>query len=347
MTQAMTLANLLRKHGHEVVRVVVGRSGRRELPEFFVEGIGAPVTGVLSPNFVTDKNHKSVDVPRSVLAALGRLGAYRKSIRQIHQLVKADKPDVIINFYDFIGGLYVGLKRPKARYICVAHQYLLGHKRFTFPKGRFWDKRSLLMGNALTSWGTEKRLCLSFVEWENQERGRLVVVPPLIREEVTTLNPTDEGHVLAYMVNHGYSVEVERFHEKYPEVPLHCFWDNPYAPTVLEKDATLTFHRLDGPKFLKYMASCKGYLTTAGFESVCEAMYLGKPVLMMPVEGHYEQACNALDGQLAGAGIASDTFDLGKLLEYIPRHQDVRPAFRAWVHRSEDLFINGLIQEKS
>ena len=46
-------------------------------------------------------------------------------------------------------------------------------------------------------------------------------------------------------------------------------------------DDTLSFHQLDDVKFLRYMAGCKAYATTAGFESVCEAMYLGKPLLMV------------------------------------------------------------------
>lgn len=39
------------------------------------------------------------------------------------------------------------------------------------------------------------------------------------------------------------------------------------------------------------MQGCSGYVTTAGFESVCEAMYLGKPVMMIPT--HVEQEINA------------------------------------------------------
>lgn len=60
------------------------------------------------------------------------------------------------------------------------------------------------------------------------------------------------------------------------------------------------------------MAGCKAYASTAGFESICEAMYLGKPVLMVPA--HIEQDCNAYDAMKAGAGIISDSFDLQPLL---------------------------------
>ena len=68
------------------------------------------------------------------------------------------------------------------------------------------------------------------------------------------------------------------------------------------------------------MAACKGLICTAGFESVCEAMYLGKPVVMVPVAGQYEQACNALDGEHSGAGKKADFFDF-RLLTALP-HPD-------------------------
>ena len=41
------------------------------------------------------------------------------------------------------------------------------------------------------------------------------------------------------------------------------------------------------------MGRCRGVVCTAGFESVSEAMWLGKPVCMAPTPGHYEQRCNA------------------------------------------------------
>lgn len=49
------------------------------------------------------------------------------------------------------------------------------------------------------------------------------------------------------------------------------------------------------------MAGCRAYASTAGFESICEAMYLGKPVLMVPA--HIEQDCNAYECPAAGAGL--------------------------------------------
>lgn len=339
MTQAIALSSLLRKNGHEVNQVVVGKSDRRTIPEFFFEGIGAKVTPISSPNFVTDKNSKSVNVWRTIVLAFSRLGEYRKSVRTVHQLVRADNPDVIINFYDFIGGLYNMLKSNDSKFVCIAHQYLAWHSSFEFAKGNWLDKITFRLGNWLVSYGAQQRLALSFQEYPDEH---IAVVPPLLRREVKELEISNEGHLLIYLLNHGYSSEVDEFHEQNPNEDLHVFWDKPDAPSELRIDDTLTYHRLGGEKFLKLLSSCTGYVTTAGFESVCEAMYLGKPVMMVPVQGHYEQACNALDGIKAGAGVSSDSFDLSKLINYFPDHKSNQEKFTLWCNRSEAIFLQHL-----
>lgn len=89
------------------------------------------------------------------------------------------------------------------------------------------------------------------------------------------------------------------------------------------------------------MRRCKGYISTAGFESICEAMFLEKPTLMIPVEGQYEQACNAIDGEISGAGKRAETFDIALLMETIS-HYKINKAFKSWVGRAESIFIDEL-----
>jgi uncharacterized protein (TIGR00661 family) len=340
MTQALSLAHMLRKNDHEIVRVVVGRSARRQIPDFFVEGMAMAIDQIDSPNFQTDARGKSVKLGKSLIHGFLYTGKYLKSIKQLHRWIKEDEPDVIVNFYDFLGGIYNRFKRHNARFITLAHQYLAAHSEFPFPKGRPLDRRSLLWANKITAWKADKRLALSFRPLP--ATPGITIVPPLLRKEVKALEPEKGDYILVYMLNHGYADAVDAFHKEEPRVALHCFWDKADAPKTLKVDDYLTYHRLDGQKFLTYMAGCKGYLTTAGFESVCEAMYLGKPVLMMPVEGHYEQACNAMDGEIAGAGMASTRFDLAKLLAYIPQHTTEPEAFRIWCTQAESLFLKEL-----
>ena len=67
MTQAISLSEILRKAGHEVCHVVIGKSPRRTVPDFFYKKINAEIEELESPNFITDKDQKSVKPFRSVV----------------------------------------------------------------------------------------------------------------------------------------------------------------------------------------------------------------------------------------------------------------------------------------
>ena len=90
------------------------------------------------------------------------------------------------------------------------------------------------------------------------------------------------------------------------------------------------------------MAGCRGYITTAGFESVCEALYLNKPVMLIPA--HLEQEINAADASsIPGAATTGDSFDLSRLLDFMqtPRTFD-HDTFRRWLLSAEETFIREL-----
>jgi len=168
------------------------------------------------------------------------------------------------------------------------------------------------------------------------------VTPPLLRDNIQTLRPEKEDFLLCYMVNPGYGEEIMNWHKNNRNIKLHCFWDMKNEPELKVVHPNLIFHQLDTTKFMDMMRRCKGFVTTAGFESVCEAMYLDKPVMMVPVEGQYEQACNAIDASSAGAGIYSSSFKIESFLDYLPDHLSISNQFREWYSSMEDLVIREL-----
>ena len=97
---------------------------------------------------------------------------------------------------------------------------------------------------------------------------------------------------------------------------------------------------LSGEKFLELLAHCKGLVCTAGFESVCEAMFLKKPVMMVPVKNHYEQFVNSRDGARAGAGVFNDHFDLQKLLNWMEKKDRDYQAYHNWIANGENTIVD-------
>jgi UDP-N-acetylglucosamine:LPS N-acetylglucosamine transferase len=115
---------------------------------------------------------------------------------------------------------------------------------------------------------------------------------------------------------------------------LDCFWDHPEKKEVFSPSENLTFHPIDAEKYLTKMSTCAGLISTAGFESVAEAMYLKKPVMMVPVPNHIEQMINAHDGEISGAGIAAKNFDLEIFKDYLSRKRLVNNEYEAWTQKT-------------
>ncbi|MGK7396706.1 MAG: glycosyltransferase family protein [Candidatus Cyclobacteriaceae bacterium M3_2C_046] len=344
MTQAITLFEMLEKAGHKIVAVIIGSSKRREIPGFVRQRITCPIERIQSPNFVTDQNNKSVRIFPTIIHNLKNTVTYLKSLKLIHQEVKTHQPDRIINFYDLLGGIYALLYSRSIPFIGIGHQYLADHPSFEFAPGKPLDKYLFKINNKLTSFRAVKKLALSFSHYQPDRYKDLVVTPPLLRQEVFELESEQGDYLLGYMVNDGYSQEIMQWHQKHQDVKIHCFWDKKDMPRHYHFHKNLVFHQLDDKKFLEFMRNCKGLISTAGFESVCEAMYLGKPVLMIPVQGQYEQACNAIDAKKAQAGIDDQYFNITRFLEYIPRHesQNGNADFRAWLTKYNKTILQEL-----
>ncbi|MDB9195505.1 glycosyltransferase family protein, partial [Parabacteroides distasonis] len=204
------------------------------------------------------------------------------------------------------------------------------------PKQSTLSLASLRFFTRLTAIGSVKKLALSFRKMREAPLGGIVVVPPLLRQEVLDAVPSNGSYLHGYLLNSGFSEEIRSWHSRHPSVPMHFFWDKKDQRAEVKIDDCLSFHQLDDTLFLRYMSGAKAYATTAGFESVCEAMYLNKPVLMVPT--HIEQACNAYDASLSGAGVVADCFDLDALLSISESHVE-NPVFRHWVKQADWLIL--------
>jgi uncharacterized protein (TIGR00661 family) len=340
MSQAIALGQILRGEGHEITAALIGKATDRIIPSFFKEQIKAPVYEFIAPVIVYNEG---VDVRRTLYSLLKNFPRYLTGIKSIHERISKIQPDLIISYYETYGGIYNLLFRSKIPMICIAHQYLLLHPKFVFLKNKTMEKLMINLNSKANSRKAAKRLALSFREMEEDPEHKMLVVPPLLRREILDLKPSSGDFFLVYVTHHSLSKQIIAWHLAHPDVALHCFWDNPHVSDELVYDNTLSFHRINSEKYLAKLASCKALVTTAGFESVCEAMYLGKPVMMVPVPNHFEQECNAMDGVISGAGVMSKTFDLSVLLDYLPTHQAQTVKFRKWYDKGQSMFLKEII----
>ena len=340
LTQAMALDSMLQRAGHHVCSAIVSKGGDHAIPEYFEEGFSAPVSYVHSLHFVIDNKTQGIHWPKTLIANSKRWNHFTEAFATINNHLDSKKPDVIINFYEPLGGLFTLWNNSTVPTIAVAHQFMFLHPQYPFPDGFGLQKRSAELFTTLTGIGAARRLALSLYDAPPQRNKRLVVVPPILRDELFKVTPSSEHpYYLVYLFHHSLAAGVIKWHKRNPSIPIHCFWNNTKAKEVESHDATLTFHRLHGKKFLEMMAECRGVVTTSGFESLAEAMYLGKPLLANPVRKHFEQHCNAVDGGNLGAAIQSDGFDLNALVRFVSEYDFDATGFREWVGRAEEMVV--------
>lgn len=339
LTQAMTLEKLLLGHGHDVVGILVGKSKSRQLPEFFLKGVHAPVHQFVSINFLPSAANRKPNMLKSIAYNAVTFPQYISSMNYIRKTIASCGADVVVNFYELLTGLTYMFFRVPVPQVCIGHQYLFLHKDFTMPQKVFGGYEWLRFFTRVTAIGANKYLALSFRRMEDLPKQKLRVVPPLLRSEVLATVPEKGDYIHGYMLNSGFADDVISWHKEHPDVKLRFFWDKKTDNPVTVVDDTLSFHCLDDAVFLKQMAGCMAYASTAGFESVCEAMYLGKPILMVP--SHIEQECNASDAMKSGAGVSSDRFDLSLLLDFA---RDFTPdrQFREWVESAGTMIVKEL-----
>ena len=332
LTQALALKQQLLHEGHEVVKVLVGKSKNREIPEFFKTQIESPVEMFLSPNFLPSKDNRRFNLLRSIGYNSLLIPSYLSSINFIRKQIEESGADIIINFYEVLCGITYSLFHFGIPEVCIAHQYLFLHPSFQMPKKYPLPESLLKLFTQITCIGASSKLALSIRDNSDTPVHGIKVVPPLLREEAKTVVRHHGDYIMGYILNAGFAEDVKAWHYKHPRTHLHFFWDKKDAPEELKIDNTLTFHRINDVKFLKYMAGCKAYATTAGFESVCEALYMGKPCMMIPA--HVEQVCNAVDAEREMVGVMSSDFNIDKLKAFAHGYEE-DVEFRMWENNAE------------
>jgi len=332
LSQCLALREMLEEAGHTVVKLLVGGGERRPLPPYFEAGMAMEAVRFPSPLTIPGADRTGVSLIRTLGYNTRRVGEYQRAVSLVRREVAATAPDLVVNFYDPLAGLAIKGMGPGAPpLLALGHQYLLGHPEAPRPPFQPQGLLPFHVINHFSAPSSALRLALSFRALPDGPTPRTLVVPPLLRRRVLEAQPEEGEHLLIYVLNDGLGDAIIRWHGGNRHVVIHGFWDRPGAPDVDHIHPNLTFHRLSDTLFLELMRSCRAFVGTAGFESVAEAMWLGKPVMVVPTANHVEQGWNAREAEAAGAGMASATFDLSPFLNYLPSHRDVSERYRSWV----------------
>jgi len=153
---------------------------------------------------------------------------------------------------------------------------------------------------------------------------RAVLAPPIVRPIVTTMKPSNAGHVVVYSTTGTEELRLRAVLRAFPKERFSIYG--------FDKSVTLgncAFRRPSTEGFLADLASARGVIASAGFSLISECMYWRKKMLLLPLAGQYEQIVNARYFEKLGLGIAARRLDEAVLRRFLgeldgPTSQDDR-----------------------
>jgi uncharacterized protein (TIGR00661 family) len=188
-----------------------------------------------------------------------------------------EKYDVIINDFEPISAWAAA--RKKIPCIALSHQASLLSPKV--PRPSHYDP----LGNwILKNYAPAlHHIGFHFSEFDKN------IFTPVIRQRVRNADRIKGDHYTVYLPAYDDQKLVPLL-VSFPEVRWHVFSKHTNIPYHVGK---LSVFPISNEAFTRSMASCKGVLCGAGFETPAEALYLQKKLLVVPMKKQYEQFYNA------------------------------------------------------
>ncbi|MBO4336230.1 MAG: teichoic acid biosynthesis protein [Desulfovibrio sp.] len=271
------------------------------------------------PNLGTVFTNYKVDFLATIGRAIPLLVQSERYLEQLAALIRDFSPDVCMTDLEY----FVPRAAARAGLPCLTldHQHIITCCRHKLPCNLLWDTLVQGLTPRFLFRPTEANLLISFYAPPLLPRYHARIAPPLLRDTVLALTPKDDGHVLVYQSNSTHAALID-FLRTATRRTCYVFG---YGKTSGHLD-NVYFMPKSEEGFLRLLASCAYVVQGGSHTLMSEALYLGKPILSLPLGAMVEQRYNALYLERLGYGISADmrslTSDLlARFEENLPRYQ--------------------------
>lgn len=295
-------------HGHAMRGLTIAR--RLKQHQFlFVCSDDAPA--VLEPEFEVHripnlgtvfKNYK-VDIRATVARALPILFRREHYVRELRDLIDAFEPDVCMTDLEY----FVPRAAEAAHLPCLTldHQHIITCCEHHIPENLRWDTLVQGLTPKYLFRPTRDNLIVSFYAPPVLPQYHARIVPPILRQKVLNLHPRDDGHVIVYQSNSTYDGLITFLRQATERI---CYVYGYHRTSG--REGNVIFMEKSEEAFLSLLEGCSYVIQGGGHTLMTEALYLGKPVLTLPLKAMVEQRYNALYIERLHYGKQADMYNL-------------------------------------
>jgi uncharacterized protein (TIGR00661 family) len=236
------------------------------------------------PMFVYEKNE--VSVPKTIKQFLDLFpNQSKKNLLHCFNLIKKFNPDLIISDFE-----------PTAHYlayflgipiISLNNMSVLAKCKLKIKQEDYLDFISALSVINLFTPRSDFDLLLSFKELPIKGKN-VLLFKPILRKEILKTKLKDKNFILIYQTskaNFDFLIsELKQIRQNFVV----------YGADQERKDNNIIFRKFSKTRFITDLSECKAVMMTGGFSTMSEALYLKKPMLIIPAKNQYEQKFNGL-----------------------------------------------------
>jgi len=266
-----------------------------------------------------------MDHLRTALEFLRALRRFPALVDSLRQAIRAERPDLVVT--DFEPLLPRAAAKEGVPYVSVDHQHFLTTYSMRGLSARL-RLQAFLMGLVVRLFhGRQKLTVVSSFYRPPLKRGlsgKVRQVGVLLGDDVRGREAVDGDFLLVYLRRDT----PRRVFRALAACGAPC---RVYGPGRTGIEGNLTFLPVDRAAFVADLARCRALVATAGNQVVGEAMHLGKPVLVLPEAGNWEQAINAhwVERMGIGASVPPRTLRSAAIRDFLGRLDGFKAAMPA------------------
>ena len=311
-TRSKVVISHLVEQGHQVKIVVSGRA-HAYLQRFFPD-----VEEITGLKLIYENN--AVHLRRSFRNFLKELplwGGWAQNFESMTRIEENFDAEVVVS--DFESFAYLYGQRFDVPVISIDNMQIMSRCKLDvkIPKSEKMNAR-LAKGVVKAKLpGCHHYLITTFF-FPEMKKKKTTLVPPILRDEILRARQGARHgeHVLVYQTSDSYG-------ELLPV--LETMKDHRFIVYGLGRDEErghVTLRQFGEQGFVDDFASARAVICGGGFSLISEAVYLGKPILSVPIRRQFEQTLNALYVEKLGYGQRAEHLDRARLEDFLSRHDE-------------------------
>ncbi|WP_378173759.1 MJ1255/VC2487 family glycosyltransferase [Aquimarina sp. SS2-1] len=257
------------------------------------------------------------------------------NFKKYKDLLDDFRPDIVIS--DFESFTYLFAKYHRLPIISIDNMQIIdrGKLDMQIPES---EKTNYKIAKAVIKAkvpNCNQYLISSFFDIEVKKRNS-VLVPPIIRREILEAKTEVGNHILIYQSSSNA--------EKIVNILQSLSGENflLYGFNKEEKIGNVQLKQFSETEFIDNFRTAKAVLANGGYSFISEALFLKKPICVVPIKNQFEQYANAAYIQKLGYGAMLKDFELNGIKSFLTDIPKFRKALDRYAQKDNNMLFSVL-----